>query len=151
MVSTRGLPTGPIAGVLLLVAGALLLAGGTGGEDAPERGLNPEHPAYGMYRRFCADCHGLRADGQGPSAARLAKPPPDLTGLRARYGDRLRLDWLAHVIDGRRTIRAHERDGMPIWGEELVPDQPDFQMRERARHRLVHSLADYVMSIQREP
>jgi mono/diheme cytochrome c family protein len=128
-----------------------LLTGAAVAGTEPEQGLNSDHVAYGLYQSLCAECHGVRADGRGPKALVMAKPPADLTRLRETYGVVVELDWLSQTIDGRRTIRAHQRDGMPIWGERLVADQADFEMRERARIRLVQSLAEYVLSIQRAP
>ena len=38
------------------------------------------------YARYCASCHGPEARGDGPVAADLRVPPPDLTALSARSG-----------------------------------------------------------------
>ncbi len=91
----------------------------------------------------------MLADGKGPRAAALDKPPPDLTRLGDPKGEQPRLDALTRSIDGRRTLRAHGTGGMPVWGEKLAEDVPDWHAREEARIRLIQSLAEYLLSIQR--
>ncbi len=130
------------------LAGLLLAALPGSAQEAEERGRNPSHEGYPLYQRFCAACHGLRADGKGPRAVVTSPPPADLTRLAAAPGEAPRLDALTRVIDGRRTIRAHGEGPMPVWGEDLVADVPDPAMREQARIRLIQSLAEYVLSIQ---
>lgn len=124
-------------------------AGPPGGGDAPhELGLRPDHEGYPLYQRYCAECHGVRADGHGPRASQLDPRPTDLTHLHAPDGGPPRLEALVQVIDGRRTIRAHGEGEMPVWGQDLVAREPDLELRERARARLVQSLATYLLAIQ---
>ena len=85
----------------------------------------------------------------GPRAPDLEKPPTDLTRLGEEKGEALRLDWLTRIIDGRRTLRAHGAGPMPVWGEKLAEDAPDWHTREEARIQLIQSLAEYILSIQR--
>ena len=132
-----------------LIAALLLAAGAAAEEGAPATGLNPTHPGHPLYQHHCAECHGVFADGKGPRAAALDKPPPDLTRLGDPKGEQPRLDALTRSIDGRRTLRAHGTGGMPVWGEKLAEDVPDWRAREEARIRLIQSLAEYLLSIQR--
>lgn len=133
------------------LAPALLLALSASGGDEEERGRNPSHEGYPLYQRFCASCHGIRADGKGARAAVTSPPPTDLTRLAAARGRAPRLEELTRIIDGRRTVRAHGEGPMPVWGEELAADVSDPTMREQARIRLTQSLAEYVLSIQAPP
>jgi mono/diheme cytochrome c family protein len=71
-----------------------------------------------LYMRYCASCHGQDARGNGPVAAALKTPPADLTGIRARHGDRWPYTLLRDIIDGRPP-RAHGPREMPIWGQKL--------------------------------
>ena len=132
-----------------LIAALLLAAGAAGDEGVPAAGLNPAHLGHPLYQRFCAECHGVLADGKGPRAPTLEKPPPDLTRLGEAKGEAPRLDALIRIIDGRRTLRAHGAGGVPAWGEKLAEDVPDWHAREEARIRLIQSLAEYLLSIQR--
>jgi mono/diheme cytochrome c family protein len=136
--------------VASLVAPSDVIATGDEDEKTSVRlvGLNPGHEGYSVYERLCSECHGVRADGNGTNAREFDPPPPDLTVLRGPDGGPQRIDTLARVIDGRRTIRAHEAGGMPIWGERLVAGEADFESREVARIHIVETLASYVRSIQ---
>ena len=108
---------------------------------------NPEHPGASLFRALCAECHGTSAGGK-EGEPDVIDPAPDLTRLADRNEELLRLATLIRVIDGRRTVRAHGAGKMPVWGDELVADVPDNEMRERARIRLVQSLAEYLLTIQ---
>lgn len=130
--------------LLLVLLGALSASA----DEATPQGPNPGHEGYALYQRFCASCHGVHADGKGPRAAAMSPPPADLRHLASAPGGAPTLDELTRIIDGRRTIRAHGEGPMPVWGEEFAADVPDPEMREKARIRLVQSLAEYVLSIQ---
>jgi mono/diheme cytochrome c family protein len=117
--------------------------------DDREPGVNPDHVGYALYQSVCSECHGVRGDGQGPRAAELQPPPADLTRLRGPDDWPMGRDDLARVIDGRRTFRAHGVGGMPVWGWIFAPEEPDKELRERARRQLINALANYVVSIQR--
>jgi mono/diheme cytochrome c family protein len=71
-----------------------------------------------LYLDYCASCHGLNADGQGPVARALSTPPANLRLLSERYGSPLPADQIARFIDGRADVKAHGRRDMPVWGEE---------------------------------
>ena len=120
-------------------------------EEAPDPvGLNPGHSGYALYQRYCAECHGVRADGRGARAALFQPPPPELTRLARRDGVDPRREALMLVIDGRRTARGHGERGMPVWGDRLLADATDSAgLVEDARLHLIQSLADYLVSIQR--
>jgi len=71
------------------------------------------------FKTHCASCHGQSGGGDGPAAAALRSPPPDLR-LLARNNDGVFPEKvLETVIDGRKTIRAHGNFEMPVWGREL--------------------------------
>ena len=66
--------------------------------------------AHTLFIRYCAGCHGLSGQGDGPSATTLQPPPADLTrGTLSRRE-------LIQVIDGRRPLNGHGSGSMPSWG-----------------------------------
>jgi len=119
-------------------------------EVAPDPvGPNPSHSGYALYQRYCAECHGVGADGRGAQAARFQTPPPGLRRLAQRDGVEPRRESLMLVIDGRRTAKGHGERGMPVWGDRLLADASRSELVEDARLHLIQSLADYLISIQR--
>jgi len=48
-----------------------------------ERAIDESHPGYVYYRKYCASCHGVFADGLGPVVPALRSRPPDLAHLEA--------------------------------------------------------------------
>ncbi|KMW60075.1 Cytochrome c family protein [Candidatus Rhodobacter oscarellae] len=77
-----------------LVTGCAALNNGAGLEP------DPENLAYGraLYTENCAVCHGAKADGLGPHAANLDRPPPNLTLLAARNNGTFDQDYVMSTI-----------------------------------------------------
>ena len=67
-----------------------------------------------LYGQFCATCHGMRGEGNGPMAPVLLVQPSDLTSMTERYGE-FPLLRITSRIDGRDPLVSHGSD-MPIWG-----------------------------------
>jgi mono/diheme cytochrome c family protein len=76
-------------------------------------------PASGqeMYAAYCAVCHGKDGKGNGPAAEALRVPPPDLTTLIRRNGNRYPADRVRTAITGDLRLAAHGSKEMPVWGE----------------------------------
>jgi len=70
-----------------------------------------------LYRQYCASCHGLNAQGDGPVAAALKVKVPDLTRIAQRHGGTFPSSDVRDTIDGREAPRAHGTRTMPVWGE----------------------------------
>jgi hypothetical protein len=69
------------------------------------------------FRRYCASCHGVEADGHGYVARALAHPPNDLRHLGEGNDTSLIADRLAQFIDGRKMVIAHgEREMNRVGG-----------------------------------
>ncbi len=127
----------------LLVTG--LLIAGAGAPQQPARAAGRL-----LYHTYCASCHGAEADGQGPVAAALRTPPPNLTLLAERWGRPLPRDAIAAFIDGRREIAAHGSRDMPVWGERFAEEEPTDAREPRPDARPgIGALLDYLESIQR--
>jgi putative copper resistance protein D len=114
-----------------------------------------------LYRQHCASCHGARGYGDGPVAAALPVPPPDLTqhvehhrpgdllwwlktgiagtpmpGFGARIGDAGLWDVLNYLRAQADAAAASEMDsGVGEWRPIAAPEF-DFQIGERPQESL---------------
>ncbi len=68
------------------------------------------------YAAVCASCHGAEGRGDGPQAASLQAPLPDLTGLSERNGGKFPREYVRAVITGEYALAAHGSRDMPVWG-----------------------------------
>jgi mono/diheme cytochrome c family protein len=87
------------------------------------------------FQTHCASCHGASAEGDGPTAAALSVPVPNLRTLSQRNGGEFPTDAIASYIDGRSLPVAHGTRAMPVWGpvfsvtQQLVPGAESPQER----------------------
>jgi mono/diheme cytochrome c family protein len=124
--------------VLVLLAACAVPAG-----DAANSGAR-------VYQRSCAGCHGATGLGDGPRAAGLGVPVPDLTGIALRRGGAFPADELYRIIDGQADLRAHGPRHMPVWGYEFYGEDMGDEAAHREATRKVERLLDYLRSIQRQ-
>jgi mono/diheme cytochrome c family protein len=123
--------------VLLLGVAAAVLAGA-----APDAARADE--AAKLYTTLCASCHGVSGHGDGPAASALVPPPADLTKSTLNVAELMR------VIDGRRTVRAHGSDTMPVWGRVFEQEMADSGRAHRDSLRQVQMLAEYVVHLEKK-
>ena len=97
----------------------LVLAGASLAPDAAQSATADELDGETLYLRYCAACHGVRADGKGSVAPALRRPPADLRGLWRSYGSPLAVESVTRFIDGRTRVVAHGEPDMPVWGRRL--------------------------------
>lgn len=108
------------------------------------------------FQRYCASCHGEKADGTGPVAKMLKIPPTDLRQLSIENDGVFPAERVLATIDGREEVRGHGNRDMPVWGEvfqtALVanPATPEEEGEERAR-RKTRELMYYLETIQLAP
>lgn len=139
-----------VAGICL---GVFLVGSGTGLAQTTEKKIEKvpmvqSDPSSGpqMYKDYCAVCHGADGKGGGPAASALKAPPPDLTTMAKRYGEKsvaLKVD--ATLRFGAQG-KAHGTSEMPIWGplfSATDKNQPAVAMR-------ISNLAKYVESLQQK-
>jgi hypothetical protein len=69
------------------------------------------------FRRYCAQCHGMDATGDGPVAGALKKKPANLTLLAKNNGGVFPEQEVRDFIDGTKTSASHGSRAMPIWGD----------------------------------
>jgi mono/diheme cytochrome c family protein len=134
---------------LILVSSALLWIAcvATAGPAVDETKLPPTYMPSGeqMYKQYCAACHGVDAKGQGPLAAVLKTPPPDLTMLAKRHLGKFPYDYVAGILEFGPGPAAHGSSDMPTWG-------PIFRYYDKQNERIVRqrikNLCDYLASLQ---
>jgi mono/diheme cytochrome c family protein len=121
-----------LAGLLLICATA---ASAPGDDVAQGRQI---------YLEYCASCHGLTGEGDGPVAPALTTPPANLRRLSERFGNPLPEDQVARFIDGRAEVKAHGPREMPVWGARFFAETRN----ENAVRARIARLVAYLQSIQ---
>jgi len=97
-----------------------------------------------LYRNYCATCHGMAGKGNGPAAAALRTPPPDLTVMARDNSGKFPDLKVMEILENGTTLAAHGSKDMPIWGPVFRSMGPD---RNLGQVRKVN-LTDYLKSIQ---
>lgn len=100
-----------------------------------------------LYVAYCASCHGLEGQGDGPAAEAMRMRPTDLTALARNNGGqfpRLRVQRLLGGIEG---LPAHGGKRMPVWGPVFLPLSP----AEGEAAAKIGRLVRYLESLQRPP
>jgi mono/diheme cytochrome c family protein len=133
----------------LIFAGALLLwTLGADSNQKVEKGpatlINSiEGPA--LYKEYCAVCHGSDARGNGPMAAALKVPPPDLTRIAERNGGMFPIARVERIISGEEPLPSgHGTREMPVWGPIFSQVERD---QDLGRVR-IDNLTRYLMGLQ---
>jgi mono/diheme cytochrome c family protein len=98
-----------------------------------------------LFKMHCATCHGTTGRGDGPTAAAMRKPPPDLTKFAIRNGGVFPLERLRRIIDGREVPSHGDRE-MPVWGITLRTSG-DGGGYDSVEER-INALIRYIQSIQ---
>lgn len=132
--------------LLLAVGGALSALAQTTGPRNPPLVIR-SLAGRDLFQFYCAPCHGRDGKGNGPVAAALKVPPPDLTRLARRNGGtfpRKRVE--AFVTNGPSVqAPAHGGSDMPVWGPVFRGlDPSDTLVKIR-----IANVVEYVESIQK--
>jgi mono/diheme cytochrome c family protein len=69
-----------------------------------------------IFRNYCASCHGVSGNGDGPAAPALKTKLPQLTTLAQRNGGTFPADRVRRTIAGDDVTVAHGSQEMPVWG-----------------------------------
>ena len=104
---------------------------------------------HAIYQEACAVCHGAKGEGDGPLAPELRTAPADLTRIAKSNGGVFPDAAIAETIDGRRKVRSHGPDSMPIWGKRFRdPTGPGAGDEAVIRDRIA-SLIAWLKTIQK--
>ena len=105
------------------------------------------HTGAGLYRAYCASCHGTTGRGDGPVASSMKVEVPDLTRIIVRQGH-FPTEQIRRIIDGRTTLPPHGTRDMPVWGREFRSAAIGIPPQKQPADRLIDLLVRYVRSIQ---
>jgi hypothetical protein len=102
-----------------------------------------------LYKRFCASCHGVAGEGDGPVASSFKVMTPDLTRIARRQSGNFPAERLHQIIDGRLTRPPHGTREMPVWGREFTTVDGDDEAAQKRAEELIQKLVQYLRSIQK--
>jgi mono/diheme cytochrome c family protein len=102
-----------------------------------------------MYTSYCAACHGAKATGDGPAAASLRTPPPNLTLLSKKNGGTFPANRVMTVLQMGVASPAHGSPEMPIWGNLLVNLDPTSQDSASVVKQRIYNLTQYLKQVQK--
>ena len=98
----------------------------------------------GMFKDYCAVCHGKDGKGNGPAASELKQAPANLTTLAERHGGKFPDLYVEEVLRNGAKAPAHGDAEMPVWGplfRSMDSDPAIMYVR-------VSSLVSYIRSLQ---
>jgi mono/diheme cytochrome c family protein len=100
------------------------------------------------FVQYCAACHGIDGQGNGPVAPVLRTPPADLTRIAQRRGGQFPDAEIAALIDGRTMTPAHGSREMPVWGQRFAEKFGGEAVGEEAVRGHLLVLMQYLKSVQ---
>ena len=143
-------PRVPLLVLVSLVAVVISAAAQTRDQDQPviDQPVIRRVDGAGIFRNYCAACHGIDGRGNGPVSKALKQVVPDLTRLSQRN------DGAFPGVHVRNTIMfgadnllpAHGSKEMPIWG----PIFHEIEFDHYLGHVRLENITKYLESIQRK-
>jgi mono/diheme cytochrome c family protein len=129
------------------LAMTLLLAGPLVAQESRRKPAQKEsYVGSGEFSTYCATCHGLSAQGDGPLAGHLRFRPPDLTLFARRNDGKWDGGKVARIIDGRDPLKGHGGPDMPVWGDAFKGSR-EGQDEESVKAR-IQAIVEYLASLQ---
>ena len=116
------------------------------GQELPQPPAAQSYSGSELFKTYCAACHGTSAHGDGPLAAKMKKPPPDLTQFAARNGGVFPAALVAQIIDGRQPVKDHGGPDMPVWGDAFKASR--LGSSEESVQARIRALVEYLEHIQ---
>jgi hypothetical protein len=115
---------------------------------AQPRNHFPTSRGSAIYLEHCATCHGVGGKGDGPVASALKVPPPDLTTISRRAGEKFPSARVLRIITYGENISAHGNQAMPVWGAVFSAEVGRGRRGALHSRRAVIELTRYLQSIQ---
>jgi len=116
------------------------------GQELPSPPTGQSYSGSDLFKTYCTACHGTSAHGDGPLAANMKKPPPDLTQFAARNGGTFPSALVAQIIDGRQAVKGHGGTDMPVWGDAFKASR--LGSSEESVQARIRALVEYLEHIQ---
>ncbi len=133
----------------LIISLALLLVGASQAQQFTIQQTRIQKTSWasgqGMYREYCAVCHGNKGTGHGAAASAFKAPPADLTTLAERNSGKFPYDEFNLAMRFGTNVTGHGSKDMPVW-EPLFASLPE--EREAITQQRIYNLARFVMSLQ---
>jgi mono/diheme cytochrome c family protein len=109
----------------------------------------------GIFKDYCAVCHGETGSGDGKVGVLFTQPPADLRLLTRNNNGVFPAELVMDAIYGRRDIQAHGQTEMPIWGDFFMSqalESPTLDPKDAAMivQGRVLSVVSYLASLQVE-
>ncbi len=123
------------------------LASPVSAQDPPQGAGDVRIDGSGVYKTYCAVCHGTAAKGDGPLADSLRVRPTDLTLLARKSGGTFPKDQVTRTVDGRKPAKGHGGADMPVWGDAFRRAQDGYS--EAAVKEKIEAVVDYLGTIQK--
>jgi mono/diheme cytochrome c family protein len=101
-----------------------------------------------QYTLYCASCHGVSGEGDGPVSDALKVRPTNLTLLQSINDGVFPDERLSQYIDGREYVAAHGSRVMPVWGNVWHQGEGGKALSEEEVQRRIAELVEYIRSIQ---
>lgn len=139
--------------MIVSVARLSLLAAGFGLATGPAAAQTSADEGARVFLEACAGCHGADARGNGPTAALLSVPVPDLTLFASRDDGRFDAERMVRIIDGRDGLTAHGGP-MPMFGGLLAGPSVLLDASDGSPFTTTEPILGIVLwleSVQREP
>lgn len=134
---------------ILLLLGVCLGLGNTAFAQDKQAQKEPVKQAAplsgaGMFKDYCAVCHGKDAKGDGPAASALKQKPANLTTLAKRHDGKFPDLYVQEVLRNGVKSPAHGDAEMPVWGPlfRTMDADPDIM------YVRISSLVSYIKSLQ---
>ena len=118
------------------------------GVNAASDDLMPNERQQADYVNYCAACHGVGGEGNGPMWHELKTKPSKLTVLSKNNGGVFPYSKLRKIIDGsykEGDFQAHSSREMPIWGDVFRRQEGVSNSEAQAR---IMNILDYIEMIQ---
>lgn len=100
------------------------------------------------FQENCVACHGQDGTGKGELAAKLIKPPKDLTTIAKANGGQFPFWRVFDIIAGDKPVAGHETTQMPLYSQRMRSQELGSGFPPA--HVRVLELTHYLESIQQK-